>query len=471
MKKTFLSFIVLGIISSLFSDEVLAKDKSKDLKITIYNQGLGFVVDKRDFYLPNSDENSLSFVGIPSSIMIDSVVPIFSNPYTTLFSQSFERNIINYQTLLEYYKKNNLDVKFYELQEDLNKRVLSSGRVLSILGDRVSIEKSSGDIVTVLVDNIIFDKGANLLMRSKPSLTWRIKSKKGNQNIILHYLTNNISWMANYTLNLDKKASLRGWINIENNTGISFENANISCIAGEISRISNLEPKLMRSSIRKKSNSIEIKPESFSGYHLYKIPFQETLSQGNKQISFIDKVDLNYDEYAYIDMNIPTYQIYGSEEFYFDHIVEMNNLKKNGLGVELPDGKIRVFSNDGSHELHFIGEDYLKHLSKGERLKIKIGKFFDVKGEMRQIIFKNSSRKSKEHLLTKIRYSFYNGDIKPRTINMMLHYKTGKRHKIKSTCKSPCLKQKIDAGSYLYTINLNAGEKYNYTLEYELNPF
>ena len=471
MKKTFLSFIVLGLFSTLLSDEILVKEESKDLQITIYNQGLGFVKEKRAFYLPNGDENFLSFVGVPKSIIIDSVIPLFSNPYTTLFSQSFERNIINYQTLLEYYKKNNLDVNFYEVQKDLHQRVYSSGRILSSLGERVSIQKESGQIVTILVDNIVFDKRVNLLARTKPSLTWRIKSQKGDQNISLHYLTNSISWSANYTLNLDEKADLRGWINIENSTGISFENATISCLAGEVNRVSNNSRAVMDSYIREESSKIAIKNESLSGYHLYKIPFKETISQGSKQINFIDNSDITYREYAYIDMYVPTNQIYGVEKISFDHIVEIENSKLNTLGIELPEGKIRVFSKDSSQELHFIGEDHIEHLSKGDRLKIKIGKFFDLKGSMSQVIFKKSSKKYKEHLLTKIKYSFHNKDIKKRVIKMMLHYEAGQRHKIKSTCKSPCKKEKIVAGSYLYTIKLEAGEKYNYILEYELNPF
>ncbi len=471
MKKTFLSFIVLGLLSTLLSNEILVNDKSKDLQITIYSQGMGFVKERREFYLPNSDETMLSFVGVPKSIIIDSVVPIFSNPNTILFSQSFEHNIINYQTILEYYKKHGLYINFYEIQKNLKERVFSSGRVLSLLGDRVTIQKESGVIVTALVDNIVFNKRSTFLERSDPSLTWRIKSQKGNQSVILNYLTNNISWFANYTLNLDEKASLRGWINIENSTGAVFENAKISCFSGDVNRIYNEPPRLMRSSIQRESNSIDIKEESLNGYHLYKIPFKETLFQGSKQINFIDKSDVNYSEYAYVDMYIPMHQIYGVEKFTFEHIVELDNREVDGLGVELPKGKIRVFSKDKSQELHFIGEDYLNNLSKGDRLKINVGKFFDIKGEIKQIIFKSSNRKSKEHLLTKLNYSLHNKDIEPRVIKLMLHYESDQRHRIKSNCKLPCKKKKIVSGSYLYTIKLEAGEKYNYTLEYELNPF
>ncbi len=472
MKKTFLSFIVLGILSTLLSNEVFVNDKSKDLKITIYSQGIGFIKERRDFYLPDNNETLLSFVGVPKSIIIDSIVPIFSNPYTMLFSQSFEYNILNYQTILEYYKKNNLNVNFYETQKNLKERVFSSGRILSLLDNRVTIQKDSGEIVTVLINDLVFNKHSNFLARSKPSLTWRIKSKKGNQSVFLHYLTNNISWLASYTLSLDKKADLRGWINIENSTGVTFDNASISCISGEINRAYPKPLKVLRDrSSSRGVKSLDIKDEPLSGYHLYKIPFKEKLSQGSKQINFIDKSDINYREYAYINMNIPMHQIYGVEKFAFDHILELDNRVINGLGVNLPKGKIRVFSKDKSKELHFVGEDYINNISKGDRLKINIGKFTDIKGEIKQILFKSSSRKSKKHLLTKLNYYFHNKDSKSRVIKMMLNYDADQRHKIKSNCKSPCSKEKIVSGSYLYTIKLEAGEKYNYTLEYELNPF
>ncbi len=61
--------------------------------------------------------------------------------------------------------------------------------------------------------------------------------------------------------------------------------------------------------------------------------------------------------------------------------LELKNSKENRLGMPLPKGKVRVYKADTSGSQQLIGEDWIDHTPKDERIKIKTGDAFDVVGE------------------------------------------------------------------------------------------
>ena len=52
--------------------------------------------------------------------------------------------------------------------------------------------------------------------------------------------------------------------------------------------------------------------------------------------------------------------------------------------MPLPKGKVRVYKADAGGSQQFIGEDWIDHTPKDERVKIKLGDAFDVVGERTQ---------------------------------------------------------------------------------------
>jgi len=72
--------------------------------------------------------------------------------------------------------------------------------------------------------------------------------------------------------------------------------------------------------------------------------------------------------------------------------LELENTKKNNLGIPLPKGTIRVYKEDKDGSLQFVGEDRIDHTPKDEKFKIKIGEAFDVVGERVQTEYKRLGR-------------------------------------------------------------------------------
>ncbi|MHC1685939.1 MAG: hypothetical protein AB6733_23915 [Clostridiaceae bacterium] len=91
---------------------------------------------------------------------------------------------------------------------------------------------------------IYLDTQAELVLPSlpsglivKPALVWKT-DEMAVEDVLVSYLSGGFSWTANYVVELkDGILNLIGWAEIENKCGMSFENAKVKLIAGEVNRI------------------------------------------------------------------------------------------------------------------------------------------------------------------------------------------------------------------------------------------
>jgi hypothetical protein len=125
--------------------------------------------------------------------------------------------------------------------------------------------------------------------------------------------------------------------------------------------------------------------EGFFEYHLYTLDGRTTIKDSQtKQLTLMAATDVPVQkELIY----------YGAQEYYRNSYgmpisnqkvsvhLELKNSKENRLGIALPKGKVRVYKADRSGSQQLIGEDWIDHTPKDERVKIKLGNAFDVVGE------------------------------------------------------------------------------------------
>jgi len=57
----------------------------------------------------------------------------------------------------------------------------------------------------------------------------------------------------------------------------------------------------------------------------------------------------------------------------------------NKLGIALPKGKIRFYSQDGDRQLEFTGENSIDHTPKDELVRVRTGNSFDLVGTRRVV--------------------------------------------------------------------------------------
>lgn len=460
--------ITISFICMLFAQKVFV-GPAHQRSITIYSNAIAFVQESKEFTLKKNGSAYIIYEGVPNSIIIDSVLPEFSDKNTLLYSQTFEKNRVDSSTLLKYYEKHALPVKFFKSTSSVNERVLSDGYILSG-GSYITIKDKNGKIYLSTLKDIIFPTLPKELSLTKPSLTWRVDAEKGKQSVKLSYLARGIKWKANYTLNLEKKAKLSGWITIDNNSGISYKDMNIYCIAGNVNIVRDINRRsnmMLKSAMPVVSDKLSVKEESFGGFHLYKIPFKEDIEQGSKQIKFISKNSVRYDEFAKMSWSIPTYPLRGVKKYSFSHVIHIKNIKASGLGLPLPKGKVRVYKKDKSGTVHFMGESSLGQTPVKDDIYLNIGKFFDIKAKITQSVFKAS--KNRRYIYSKTNIKISNEDEKKRVVKLDIFYNAFGNYKIKSSCKGICKQENISSNLKRFTIVLPSHRSYNFDIEYELD--
>jgi hypothetical protein len=182
-------------------------------------------------------------------------------------------------------------------------------------------------------------------------------------------------------------------VTIDNKSGATYGNAALKLVAGDVNRVRDgrregrmLELAAKAASAREASR--DFAEEGFFEYHLYTLDGRTTLkNQQTKQLSLMSAADVPVTKHL-------TY--YGAQDYYRTSygvpisnqkvavLLELKNSKEHRLGVPLPKGKVRVYKADSGGSQQFIGEDWIDHTPKDERVKIKLGDAFDVVGERTQ---------------------------------------------------------------------------------------
>ena len=458
MQKKFLFILFL---STWGYANTIVPSTGSDLKITIYNDNRAFVNDTRQIEVAKGKQK-LVYEGVPSSVITQSVVPTFTGIQTRLYSQNYIYDLISLSSMLK--NSINKEIDFYTNGE--NPR-LSHGVLLCASPVMVQ-EQSTGSIYTLnAATQVIFSKIPETMI-TKPSLVWNMETAKaGTLNIDLKYLASGISWKSDYVLNLQKDVlDLTGWITVKNNSGVAYQNADITCLAGDIHKVNTLgqDKRMYKTKELVMADMPVVKEESFSGYHIYKIPFRETIAnKQQKQINFIDKKEIAYTQYGIA--NNSYFENYGEQKLTFANTIQFENTKANHLGIALPAGVVRMYQKDSNKETHFIGEERVHNIPEDENVTLTIGTLFDAVGE--KSITKFVAKKGYRNVETT--YDIRNQGKEPLVLKIKeLIPAYGEHISVKTSCKDNCSVKKKNAFVREYTITLKAKEQYLFTSEFEV---
>ena len=465
MTKTLILLSAMTVLSMAQEQKTIPSDGS-DLKITIYNKSMAFVNDKRSINIKEGRQK-LVYQGVPGNVISESVIPSFEGAKVNIFSQNYMFNLVSQSAMMkysidkkvEYYKNSSANQE----NPELFKGTLISSSPAMIQDDK------SGKIVTIKDKSQIVFSEIPKGMITKPSLVWNVNAlSTGELDIDLKYLTTGVSWKSDYVVNLKEKTlDLNGWITINNNSGVSYKNAEITCLAGEVNRAPK-EERMKRNMVLEKSmvgsSMDKVKEEAFSGYHIYKIPFKETIeNKQKKQIVFIEKKEVPYKQYGYAVNKY--FENYGEQKMVFKNIVEIKNDEQNNMGIPLPAGVVRMYKKDKKGETHFVGEDRVGNVPKKEVVKLTIGKMFDVVGNKTITKFK-SNKYSREVETT---YEIRNRGKETVRVVISEDIPTyGRNITVSSSCSGSCKEVKKSAFRREFILELEEGEVHSFTSEFNI---
>jgi hypothetical protein len=238
----------------------------------------------------------------------------------------------------------------------------------------------------------------------RPTLLWTLQNTGARRHRVeASYLTANLSWSADYVLNVAKdetSGDLDGWVTLVNHSGTEFKNASLQLVAGDLHRVMAEngmdQMKAMGAIARAQAAPAPFQQESFSEYHLYSLNRRTSIfDQESKQISLLNASHfplrkvyvVNGQSYYYRGATQPGAPVKDPVQVFY----KFKNEDKSGLGMPLPAGTIRVYQQDSRGGSLFAGEDHIDHTPKDEDISLHIGNAFDIVAERKQTDFKKLS--------------------------------------------------------------------------------
>ncbi len=314
-----------------------------------------------------------------------------------VIEQNFEFDLLTPESLLRKYVGRRVGV--IRRHPTTGAETRREARVLSA-NNGVVLRFDDGHIETGVPGRLSFSSvPANL--RDRPTLTMLVDNdEKGTKKLELSYLTSGLRWQADYVAELnaaENALNLSGWVTLTNKSGATYKNAKLQLVAGDVHQVS---PERYADNGRRQKLMMEARStmapamtqEDLFEYHLYTLGRTTTIADNQKkQVALLQA------------SSVPCrkeFLLRGSSYYYrqaYDEIgrklkvgvfVTIENSKKNHLGLPLPKGVVRVYKEDSTGALQFVGEDSIDHTPENETIRLKLGDAFDLTATRKQTDFK-----------------------------------------------------------------------------------
>jgi hypothetical protein len=399
MRLYYLLPLVSVLVLSAQETPTTLKDQ-QSLAVTIYNSNLALVKDQREVRLPKGP-CQLAFQDVSALIRPETAI-LANLTFPKDFwieEQNFDFDLLTPEKLLEKYVGEKVTVigtrpkakgeGQEEFREDALVLATNNGVVLQF-ADRIE---------TSVPGRIVYPKvPANL--RARPTLAMSLHSGADRaQKLELSYLTEGLSWEADYAVSLshdEKTMDISGWVTLTNESGTAYPNATLQLVVGDVNIVSGAkdfsEIVADAADEGREMAKPEMEEETLFDYHLYTLDRPTTLKENQtKQVVLLSASGLPVRK---------EYLLYGQRHFFTSSygamgekpniglFVYFENSEESHLGKPLPAGVMRVYKKDSRGGSQFVGEDSIDHTPKNEEVGLRLGSAFDVTGSRRRTDFK-----------------------------------------------------------------------------------
>lgn len=384
----------LAAPSAALAQQTSSEADRKAVSITVYNQNFGVVREVRELKQLGTGQVSLEFRDVAANIQPETVaIKSLSAPGSiSVLEQNYRYDLLTPQTLLEKFvgKK----IRTYRYHEATGKEEAADAELLSV-NDQQPILRLNGEVTFGYPARFAFPQVPDNLI-AKPTLLWLVSSQKSQQTLEVSYLTQNLSWSADYVLVVneqDTQAALQGWVTLVNQSGASYRNAELKLVAGDVNRVqperAHSKMMLEAPAAAAPAGGAGFSEQGLFEYHMYTLGRPTTvLHNEQKQVSLLEADGIKIDKKLIF---------YGQQYWYrgqYGQIqsnqkvgvyLDFKNEQQNKLGVPLPKGTLRVYKADKSGAKQFVGEDQIDHTPRDEKIRVKMGEAFDVVGDRKQM--------------------------------------------------------------------------------------
>jgi hypothetical protein len=327
-----------------------------------------------------------------------------------ILEQNYRNDPVSQALLLSMFEGKTIDFQDTRMKDNTQVRELIPGKIIRsgfVPGgsNEQPIIEVNGKLQFILPGEPLFpDLGSDTIL--KPAFNWVLQSDKpGKFNAEVGYITEGFDWSASYNLVSPEKGDqcdLVGWITMNNNSGKTFENANIKLMAGDVNKIQpqavgGIMDRTRSLSMAKFDAAPAVTEKAFDEFHLYSIARPTTLhDRETKQVEFVHAEKM-YAPTIYVYDGAEGYRFYGlnisqgwgqtdNKKVLVQR--EFVNAETNQLGIALPAGKLRFYRRDSDGQLQFVGENTIDHTPRNETVRVTTGNAFDLVGERKQTNFR-----------------------------------------------------------------------------------
>ena len=389
--------------------------------IIIYSRGFAVVQDAVSLNLV-SGNNEVKLADVTNTINPSSVILLDAETQKPLVVTESKYLKPSYSENLMLSKFEERELEFLCGDKIIKGKLIQSSPTLS--NDALPIVEIDGKIRYGLPGKPIFTFSTPNTLDTfiKPALKLNIFSDKAvKHNVLLNYITDKISWKADYNLIIserDNAVNLLAWVTVDNQSGKTFKGVNVRLVNGEINRIKN---KPDAANNKEENLPPELPPvlcpktpdtKQANENYIYKLPNTVTVPHGEqKQFEFIRTSGINFKKtyvctgeansfWGYRDSlaraQDENNKISAQEKTFKLRILaagEIDNSEKNGLGMPLPSGNIHFYRLNAAGKLEFVGENTIEHIPANDIIKIFAGNDVpDISGEKKRTDVTNNKK-------------------------------------------------------------------------------
>jgi hypothetical protein len=383
--------------------------------LTIYSQNF-FVARERLPLDLKPGANRIEYNGVAAHIEPDSV--ILRDPAgraLQILEQNYRNDPVSQELLLSFYEGKTIEF-LVQPGQIIKGKIIRSGYVPSYNYAQGYQQQPAYSQPIIEVDGVLrFGLPGQPLFPAlsedsilKPALGWLLQTDNpGAFDGELSYVSGGMNWHADYNLVVADGApsqtnlvDLVGWITMQNQSGKTFENAQIKLMAGDVNKL--IAPgmpmaKAINVAMRMADEAMApvVQEKAFDEFHLYTLQRPTTLhDEETKQVEFVRSTGLRSQRlYIYDGAQVAQHAYYNADQIRGDAnygtqsnpkvwvMQEFKNSEANHLGIPLPKGRLRFYRRDTDGHLEFVGENTIDHTPKDEALRIYTGNAFDIVGE------------------------------------------------------------------------------------------
>ncbi|HHY47175.1 MAG TPA: hypothetical protein GX506_07775 [Firmicutes bacterium] len=376
----------------------------RNISLSIYQNNIAVVREIRDVPLV-SGENFLGITDIPGDIDVSSVnlrfMPVSqSDPLPLVLSYYVESDMLSRPSLIRRFVGREIEIS----ENGTTYRCV----LVSATGDSIVVRRG---------DSLVVDPPGTLILPLGPDdmvnpncLRFQVRSSiSGTREAELSYRVGNLSWGANYFGVLDRddtRLALSAWATISNMTDLSYEGAGVKLVAGDI-MVSRA------GSVQQTRKALQVMPEApaMAGgpselpeatplfeYHSFTLPRPVSLpARTSKHVqlmgarNFAVKKVFMFEGPGYGGVEPFTGM---KQQLSANVVLEFSNTGSDS--GPLPRGKVSIYRYDASGSLELVGEDVIPETAKDEKVRLLIGRAFDIVGEKTVTDYRRTSSRSYE---------------------------------------------------------------------------